>query len=101
MPRRPARACPVCGGRVAADARHRHAPGPAPVPTSERRRRVAVVAEHVRLHGLVCPGWNRAPHGSADLTADHIIPRAAGGEHGPLRVLCRSCNSRRGTGGVM
>jgi 5-methylcytosine-specific restriction endonuclease McrA len=32
----------------------------------------------------------------ADLTADHIIPVIDGGAHGPLRVLCRPCNSSRG-----
>jgi 5-methylcytosine-specific restriction endonuclease McrA len=32
-----------------------------------------------------------------DLTADHIIPIAHGGNPlGPLQVLCRTCNSRRG-----
>jgi 5-methylcytosine-specific restriction endonuclease McrA len=33
-----------------------------------------------------------------DLTADHITAMANGGDPlGPLRVLCRSCNSRRGS----
>ncbi len=32
-----------------------------------------------------------------DLTADHIAPLARGGDPlGPLRVLCRRCNSGRG-----
>lgn len=33
-----------------------------------------------------------------DLTIDHIHPRALGGDHEDdnLRVLCRSCNSRKG-----
>jgi 5-methylcytosine-specific restriction endonuclease McrA len=32
-----------------------------------------------------------------DLTADHSTPLARGGHPlGPLRVLCRRCNSRRG-----
>lgn len=35
-----------------------------------------------------------------DLTADHLIPLADGGHLlGPLRTLCRSCNSSRGHGG--
>ncbi|MBA3735178.1 MAG: HNH endonuclease [Actinobacteria bacterium] len=36
---------------------------------------------------------------TTDLTADHVTPMAAGGHPlGQLRVLCRSCNSRRGSG---
>jgi 5-methylcytosine-specific restriction endonuclease McrA len=32
-----------------------------------------------------------------DLTADHVVPVAAGGpEDGPLTVLCRGCNSAKG-----
>lgn len=35
-----------------------------------------------------------------DLTLDHITPFSHGGAHSTanLRVMCRSCNSRRGTG---
>ncbi|WP_406310700.1 HNH endonuclease [Streptomyces sp. NBC_00623] len=35
-----------------------------------------------------------------DLTVDHIQHQSAGGRHGieNLRTLCRSCNSRRGSG---
>jgi 5-methylcytosine-specific restriction endonuclease McrA len=32
-----------------------------------------------------------------DLTADHVIPVIDGGTEGPLRTLCRRCNSRRGS----
>jgi hypothetical protein len=44
-----------------------------------------------------CPGLADHPaHPSADLVADHVVEVAAGGpEAGPLRVLCRSENSRR------
>jgi 5-methylcytosine-specific restriction endonuclease McrA len=31
-----------------------------------------------------------------DLTIDHLIPASLGGANGPVRVLCRSCNGRRG-----
>jgi 5-methylcytosine-specific restriction endonuclease McrA len=34
---------------------------------------------------------------TSDLTADHIVPISKGGALGPLRVLCRTCNSRRGS----
>lgn len=35
---------------------------------------------------------------TADLTGDHIVPLSAGGksEASNLRVVCRSCNSRKG-----
>jgi hypothetical protein len=44
-----------------------------------------------------CPGLGQHPaHPSADLVADHVVEVAAGGlATGPLRVLCRSENSRR------
>jgi len=39
----------------------------------------------------LCGDWH-------DLTIDHIVPRSKGGTDDPgnLRVLCRSCNSRKG-----
>jgi hypothetical protein len=71
---------------------------------AERRRRQALIAAYVRENGWVCPGFEREPHASDDLTADHLEPQAHGGRpEGAIRVLCRSCNSRRGvgeTGGV-
>lgn len=66
---------------------------------AERQRRARTVVEHLERHGPVCPGWRTAPHtvDPAALTADHLMPVAAGGaQHGELQVLCRSCNSRRG-----
>ena len=60
-----------------------------------RRRRRLFVEQWVSEHGWVCRGWYRDPHRSTDLTADHIYPRNQYGEWGPLRVLCRSCNSKR------
>ena len=63
-------------------------------PTARDRE---VVREHRERLGDVCPGWARAPHHSSDLTADHIIPVSRGGDiDGPVQVLCRSCNSRKG-----
>lgn len=58
----------------------------------ERVARAAVDA-HRTAHGNWCPGWNRDPHPAGDLTVDHIDPRS---RTSGLRVLCRSCNSRRG-----
>jgi len=51
--------------------------------------------------------WCAICGSETDLTADHVTPVAAGGAiDGPLRTLCRPCNSslgatvRRGQGGV-
>lgn len=64
---------------------------------AERERRAAAVRAHVEQHGWVCPGWGRGAHPSTDLTADHVRAFAAGGaEGGPLGVLCRGCNGRKG-----
>ena len=67
----------------------------------ERTRRQDLIREHVARFGWTCPGWQCPPHPSTDLTADHIHPVARGGaEDGAITVLCRSCNSRRGAGGI-
>ena len=64
---------------------------------AERQRRRKLVADHRATVGDWCPGLGQHPaHPSADLTADHVVEVAAGGlATGPLRVLCRSENSRR------
>jgi 5-methylcytosine-specific restriction protein A len=62
----------------------------------ERQRRAAFVAEHRRTVGDICPGYGVPEHHATDLTADHVVPVAAGGsEDGPLAILCRSCNGRK------
>jgi hypothetical protein len=63
----------------------------------ERERRRRLVADHRATIGDWCPGLaNHPAHPSADLVADHVVEIAAGGlASGPLRVLCRSENSRR------
>ena len=63
----------------------------------ERKRRARLVADHRARIGDWCPGLGAHPaHPSADLVADHVVEVAAGGlASGPLRVLCRSENSRR------
>lgn len=51
---------------------------------------------HRAKHGNWCPGYGTPSHAATDLTADHIVPIAAGGKpDGALGVLCRSCNSRK------
>jgi 5-methylcytosine-specific restriction endonuclease McrA len=63
----------------------------------ERKRRQALIAEHVRQYGWVCPGFERPPHRSHDLTCDHLLAQARGAwPESDIRVLCRSCNGRRG-----
>lgn len=67
------------------------------VSSAETRRRKAAVDAHVAQHGYVCPGWGVEAHPATDLTADHITPvRSGGSESGPLQVLCRPCNGRKG-----
>jgi 5-methylcytosine-specific restriction enzyme A len=84
--------CPLCTSKMQRTKRQRR-----PYTAAERDRRAAAVAEWRAQHGDVCPGWGREPHPSSDLTADHVVPVAAGGiESGSLRVLCRRCNSTRG-----
>jgi 5-methylcytosine-specific restriction enzyme A len=63
----------------------------------ERERRRRVVADHRAEVGDWCPGLEDHPaHPSADLVADHVVEVAISGlATGPMRVLCRSENSRR------
>lgn len=64
---------------------------------TERQRRAQAVAKHRQTYGDWCPGWQRPAHPSADLTADHVLAVAAGGNpQGELQVLCRSCNGAKG-----
>ena len=73
-----------------------HGPGRS---KAERNRRAAVVEEHRRRFGEWCPGWGVPPHAVTPpnrLSGDHTIPRAEGGEASYLRVICVSCNARRG-----
>lgn len=76
--------------RVSPSSRAANLPG-------ERARRAAAVAAWVRVHGWVCPGYERPPHPSRDLTAAHSVAVAHGGVDSELGVLCRSCNSRQST----
>lgn len=61
----------------------------------ERSRRKEAVDAWVARHGYNCPGWEREPHESMDLTAAHHVAVARGGVSSRLGVLCRSCNSRQ------
>ena len=58
----------------------------------------AAIEVHVRLYGWTCPGWGVPAHYSTDLTGDHDLALALGGlsTRGNVRVLCRSCNARKG-----
>jgi len=55
--------------------------------TEQQRRRQQVAAQP----------WCTVCGSTEDLTAEHVVPVAAGGsEDGPLVTLCRRCNSSRG-----
>lgn len=105
MPMRPRYPCPVCG-RVDCTAHPRRIPGKTwhgqreyyPDAPGERKAKRLAVQAWVEQYGWWCPGYGREPHQSTDLTADHIVPKSRGGNPlGPFQVLCRSCNSRRGS----
>lgn len=104
----PGTRCPPCGDikRRASNARHRpHRDRRPDYNSAERERRAQTVAAWRAVHGELCPGWQRPPH-MADpvgnpLTADHPTSvRSGGDERGPLAVLCRSCNSSKGSQSV-
>lgn len=61
----------------------------------EQSRRREAVDAWVARHGYHCPGYEREPHESKDLTAAHSVPVSFGGVSSRLSVLCRSCNSRQ------
>jgi 5-methylcytosine-specific restriction enzyme A len=59
-------------------------------------------AHQRRAHAAIAAQpWCSNCGATTDLTADHITPLARGGDPlGPIRVLCRRCNSRRGINAV-
>ena len=68
--------------------------------TEVRKHRASAILDHLEANGAHCPGWGVPPHEVApeDLTADDVVPIAKGGDPlQPMRILCRSCNSRRGS----
>lgn len=107
MPQRPCLTCgtltttgPRCPGHTnqVAAARTQAKRQRRPYTNTEKTRRATAVGAWRQQWGDICPGWGIPAHPSQDLTADHIHPYAAGGpETGPLTILCRSCNARRGT----
>ncbi len=65
-----------------------------------KRLRRAVIDEWVAEHGPECPGFQRSAHmvDASYLTLDHFVSLFQGGDasnRDNLRVLCRSCNSRK------
>ena len=97
MPWAPKGACPTCR-RVGCTAHPRREwqrqRERRPMTNREIVRRRQTVQEWREAHGDWCPQCGRY---GVELTADHVVPVGAGGsEDGPLRVLCRSCNSSRG-----
>ncbi len=98
-PLKPTTACPTCRRRGCKNPGHRgckRGPGSEFKTWAQIKRRAAVVENWRLTNGDTCPGYHTPPHQTNDLTADHIIPVAAGGpETGELGVLCRICNSRK------
>jgi hypothetical protein len=94
---RSVRGKPRCGDCQRVKDRAKRARRPDLDDAAERERRRRLVADHRARVGDWCPGLGQHPaHPCADLVADHVVEVAAGGlASGPLRVLCRSENSRR------
>jgi len=68
--------------------------------SAERARRKAHVDGWRDQYGDWCPGYLVPGHPASDLTADHVVAVALGGDpQGELGVLCRSCNGRKGKNG--
>lgn len=64
-----------------------------------RKLRRRVLRRHTATWGWTCPGYKRPAHQARDLTVDHGVPLAMGGnpyDEAQLHVLCRSCNGRKG-----
>lgn len=71
--------------------------------TEVRKHRATSILDYLEANNgrAICPGWGVEPHEVApeDLTADDVVPIARGGDPmQEMRILCRSCNSRRGAG---
>jgi 5-methylcytosine-specific restriction protein A len=105
LPTRPKNPCPVCRRLGCTNPTHhreklddwRERRRRRPYNHAERVLKEKVVKEWVAVYGWVCPGYQCPSHPSTDLTADHIVPIVAGGDPlGPMQVLCRRCNSRKG-----
>lgn len=98
MPFAPARPClaPGCPALVARDARcprHQYR-------ARGTRHQQGYDNDWLRLSKatIAAQPWCSLCLATSDLTADHVVPLSRGGksEPGNVRVLCRSCNSRRG-----
>lgn len=97
MPTRPKQACPVCRRLDCTEKTHRKwyvDRQRRPMTNAEIEHNRRAVAEWVEAHGPVCPVCGAE---TDDLTADHLVPVSEGGDPlGPVRVICRRCNSCRG-----
>ncbi len=78
-----------CAEHVKARERRRGTPTQRGYDATWRRLRGSAIAYHP---------WCERCGATTDLTGDHIVPLVRGGMNSPdnIRVLCRSCNSRRG-----
>ena len=75
------------------------------MPRPGTRQQRGYTEEYLRVRSRLIQRqpWCSACGSTHDLTAHHIVPLSRGGTSAisNLRVLCRSCNSSRGRGGVV
>jgi 5-methylcytosine-specific restriction endonuclease McrA len=88
--------CPDCAAAAERERGTRHERG---LDNNWARQSAAAVRAWVAGHGWICPGdgMDVGEHPATDLTGDHDVARAFGGDASTgITVRCRSCNSRRG-----
>ncbi len=103
-----ARPCIVCGAPCARSRCPRHRLRSDREASELRGDRVhrqltaRAIERHVRLHGWVCPGWQRPEHEvpPGALTGDHIVPRSVrpdlARDPNNYGALCMPCNRAKG-----
>jgi 5-methylcytosine-specific restriction enzyme A len=95
------RRCLDCGQLTDARCLTCHPPRPAPTgqPRAPGWKRYDATYRLARAHVLAAHPWCTWCATTTDLTVDHVIAKANGGTDDPsnLQVLCRSCNSQKGT----
>lgn len=90
------RPCLRCGQPVQGRSR---CPSCTPVKAKTTARGYGARWQRIARRAIAAHPWCEACGATADLTADHVVPLARGGDESMgVRVLCRPCNARRGAG---